>query len=155
MNASPPPRTFIHANALIVGETGLLLRGPSGAGKSALTLELLSLARQQGDFARLIGDDRVSLEANGGRLIARPHPKIAGMIEARGLGILHQPYEAGGVIHAIVDLTPDAAAHERLPELATQSATLLDISLPRRCIPARDPRAGVAIINFIQSLMQN
>ena len=155
MNASPSQRTFIHANALIVGETGLLLRGPSGAGKSALTLELLSLARQRGDFASLIGDDRVSIEASGGRLIARPHPKIAGLIEARGLGILRLPYEAGGVIHAIVDLAPDADTHERLPDPATQKTTLLDISLPRRCIPAWNPYAGATIIDFIQLLMQN
>jgi len=28
---------MIHANALMLGETGLLLRGASGSGKSALT----------------------------------------------------------------------------------------------------------------------
>lgn len=154
MSAPPALRAFIHANALIVGETGLLLRGASGAGKSALTSELLSLARRQGDFARLIGDDRLSVEACGGRLIARPHPKIAGMIEMRGTGILRQPYETGGVIHAIIDLTPDAAAHERLPEPATNRTTLLGVSLPRRFLAAENPRAASMIIQFIHILTQ-
>ncbi len=154
MNAPQSQRTYIHANALIVGETGLLLRGASGAGKSALTLELLSLARARGDFAGLIGDDRISLESHGGRLIARPHPEIAGLIEARGMGLLRLPYETGGVIHAIVDLTPHTTL-ERLPEPATQMAALLGVSMPRRCVASENPRAGIMIIQFIQILKQN
>lgn len=78
-------RYFIHANALIVGTKGLLLRGPSGSGKSALTLALIAQARQTNNFACLVADDRVQIEAVNGRLIARPHEKIAGLIEARGL----------------------------------------------------------------------
>ena len=65
-----------HANALLLGATGVLLRGVSGAGKSALTLELIARARLRGDFARLIGDDRVMLENCNGRLIARPREPI-------------------------------------------------------------------------------
>lgn len=154
MSASPPRRASFHANALVLGETGLLLRGPSGSGKSALSLELIALAQIRGDFGRLIADDRVLVESRHGRLLARPHPRIAGMIEARGMGVLRQPYEAGGVIHALVDLTTGAKL-PRIPDDAAQTATLLDVSLPRCCVASENPRAAILIMEFIQCLRQN
>ena len=39
-------------------------------------------------FARLVGDDRVHVEAAGGRLLVRPAPALAGLIEVRGIGVL-------------------------------------------------------------------
>lgn len=153
MSAAPPCQASIHANALVLGETGLLLRGPSGSGKSALSLELIALARSRGDFGSLIADDRVLMETRHGRLLARPHPQIAGMIEARGMGLLRQPYEAVGVIHALIDLTT-AAALTRLPDDAASTATLLDVSLPRRCVARENMRAAVMISEFIQTLRQ-
>lgn len=154
MSARPLEHVSIHANALVIGETGLLLRGPSGSGKSALSLELIALARLRGDFGRLIADDRVLIESRNGRLLARPHPDIAGMIEARGMGILSLPHESGGVIHGLVDLTP-AASLARLPEDEALTAGLLDISLPRQWIASENTRAAVLIMNFIQRLRQN
>ena len=62
-----------HANALLIGETGLLLRGPSGSGKSALTFDLIKRTERSGGFARLIGDDRIYLENCNGRLVASAH----------------------------------------------------------------------------------
>ncbi len=82
---------MIHANALLLGSAGVLLRGPSGAGKSGLGLELIHLAQGRGLFARLIGDDRVALVRRHGRLVARPHPAIAGAIEERGRGSSFRP----------------------------------------------------------------
>jgi serine kinase of HPr protein (carbohydrate metabolism regulator) len=123
--------SYIHANALALGEIGLLLRGPSGSGKSALALSLLHRFDARGDFARLVGDDRVSVELVGGRLIARPHPAIAGQIEARGLGLLRLPYEPACVLHAIVDLAPAGQAPARLPEETEKTASLLGVRLPR------------------------
>lgn len=154
MSAAPAPhQASIHANALVLGEIGLLLRGPSGSGKSALSLELIALARLRGDFGSLIADDRVLLEARHGRLLARPHPQIAGMIEARGFGLLRQPYEAVGVIHALIDLTT-AATLTRLPDAAASTATLLDVSLPRRCVARENIRAATLILEYIQTLRQ-
>lgn len=152
MSASPKS-AFLHANALLLGETGVLIRGPSGSGKSALSLELIALAQARGDFAGLIADDRVLVETHGGRLLARPHPRIAGMIEARGMGVLPMTHEPCGVIHAIVDLTA-AAQLARFPEDASSTATLLDVTLPRRSAAIENSRAATLIMIFIQMVRQ-
>ena len=130
---TPPPDAplYIHANALVLGECGLLLRGPSGAGKSALTLQLIADWGARGDFARLVGDDRVALEARAGRLIARPHPTIRGLIEARGLGLLRLPYEPACVLRAVIDLVADADDARRFPDEAERAIELCGVTLPR------------------------
>ena len=77
----------VHASAVLVGARAVLIRGPSGSGKSRLVLDLIDAARRGSlDFARLVGDDRVHLETAGGRLLVRPAPALAGIIEVRGAG---------------------------------------------------------------------
>ncbi|MCC3245982.1 HPr kinase/phosphatase C-terminal domain-containing protein [Methylocystis sp. WRRC1] len=147
-----PASVHIHANALVIGERGLLLRGPSGAGKSALTLALIAQAQARGDFARLVGDDRVAIEALGGRLIARPHPAIRGLIEARGEGLLEIPHEPACVIHAVVDLCEAERPPERYPEEDEKCAKLLGLTLPRRRLAGGGDAAVAQIFNFIQSV---
>ncbi|QLP96335.1 MAG: hypothetical protein HZY79_01495 [Rhodoblastus sp.] len=56
----------IHASAVAVGESCVLLRGPSGSGKSAAALALIDLAGAHGLFARLVADDRVLRRAAAG-----------------------------------------------------------------------------------------
>src|SRR5262245_49243019 len=60
----------------------VLLRGPSGAGKSDLALRLIETGW------RLVADDQTELSRQGKQLIASVPARIAGMIEARGLGIV-------------------------------------------------------------------
>jgi serine kinase of HPr protein (carbohydrate metabolism regulator) len=144
--------SFLHANALALGETGLLLRGPSGSGKSAVTLALLYRFEARGDFARLVGDDRVGLEALAGRLVARPHPAIAGQIEARGLGLLRLPYEPACVLHAVIDLEPHGQLPPRLPEADQTTVALLGIALPRLRAASGCEGAIDLIAAFIQSI---
>jgi len=141
-----------HANALLLGATGLLLRGGSGAGKSALTLELIARARLRGDFARLIGDDRVMLENCNGRLIARPHPLAAGRIELRGLGIVREPFEPAGVIRGVVDLAPPGEPPPRHPSECDATTQLAGLRLPRCFAELRDPAAAEKILLFCQGL---
>ncbi len=78
----------VHASAVLVGARAVLIRGPSGAGKSRLALDLIeAAARGRVRFARLVGDDRVHLEAwPAGFWCARP-TRLAGLIEVRGAGI--------------------------------------------------------------------
>jgi HPr kinase/phosphorylase len=118
----------IHASAVLVGARAILIRGPSGAGKSRLALELIDAPRRGSvRFARLVGDDRVHVEAVGGRLLVRPAPALTGLIELRGLGILQRDYEACAVVGLVVDL--DAEDAERLPE--RREALIEGIGLPR------------------------
>ncbi|MFZ3309107.1 MAG: HPr kinase/phosphatase C-terminal domain-containing protein [Xanthobacteraceae bacterium] len=112
----------IHASAVLAGARAVLIRGPSGAGKSRLALELLEAgAAGHLRFVRLIGDDRVQLTSAGGRLLVRPAPKLAGLIELRGTGIVRLDYEPCAVVSLVVDLA--AADAERLPE---KSAIVVD-----------------------------
>ncbi|MGL4239719.1 MAG: HPr kinase/phosphorylase, partial [Beijerinckiaceae bacterium] len=78
-----PDGGTVHGVALLIGETGVLITGASGAGKSALALELATQWRH--DPVRLIADDRVRLQAVGGRLVARPVDGFLGQAEIRGI----------------------------------------------------------------------
>ena len=125
MTASPT----IHATAVLVGAKALLIRGEPGSGKSRLALRLI----QTLPFARLIGDDRVHLEAKNGRLLVRPADSLAGMIEIRGIGIRNVPYEAVAAVGRVLDLM---SAAERLPEPDEQKAVISGVTLPRIALPA-------------------
>lgn len=121
----------LHASAVLVGARAVLIRGPSGAGKSRLALELIEAARAgRLHFARLVGDDRVHLEAVGGRLLVRPAAALAGLIELRGAGIRRVDYEPCAVVGLVVDL---GAAHaERLPDRRT--IAIEGIEIPRLAV---------------------
>ena len=130
-NAGPT----IHASAVLVGAHAVLIRGPAGSGKSRLALSLIQAAdRRPLIFARLVADDRVHVQAAHGRLIARPPPALAGLLEVRGLGIRRLPHEAMAVVSWVVDLA--AATAERLPDGAATQATIEGISLPRLAVAA-------------------
>ena len=86
----------IHASAVLVGARAILIQGPSGSGKSRLAMALLDAAGAGlVPFARLVADDRCHLETAHGRLLVRPAPALAGLIEVRGLGIRRVPARAG------------------------------------------------------------
>jgi serine kinase of HPr protein (carbohydrate metabolism regulator) len=145
---------MIHANALLLGSAGVLLRGPSGAGKSGLGLELIHLAQERGLFARLIGDDRVALVRRHGRLVARPHPAIAGAIEERGRGVLPAEFEPAGVLRCLVDLRgPRDDAPHRYPEEGGKEAKLCGVTLPRLAADARETGAARKILSFIHQFV--
>lgn len=143
---------FVHATALAVGETGLLLRGASGSGKSALALALISHTQAHGAFARLVGDDRVGLEIRNGRLLARPHPSIAGLIEARGLGLAAVAFEPVCVLHAIVDICAAGERPPRYPDVDERRAVIQGIALPRLFVESGDAASVARIILFLQGI---
>jgi HPr kinase/phosphorylase len=123
----------IHASAILLGARAVLIRGPSGAGKSRLAYELLTAA-QAGfvRFARLVGDDRLHVEAAGGRLLVRPAPALAALIELRGIGLLRLPYEPCAVVGLVVDLAAPEA--QRLPPAEQRRASIAGIDLPRLAV---------------------
>jgi serine kinase of HPr protein (carbohydrate metabolism regulator) len=131
----------VHASVVLVGARAVLIRGPSGSGKSRLAWGLIGAAEAgRLPFARLVADDRVHLEARHGRLLARPPPALAGLIEVRGLGIRRLPYEPLAVVGLVVDLAAPSA--ERLP--APQEVSIDGIQLPRLAVASGDdPLPGV------------
>jgi HPr kinase/phosphorylase len=136
------PSATVHASAVLTGARAVLIRGPSASGKSRLALSLLQAA-QSGllAFARLVGDDRLHLEAHHERLIARPPASLAGLIEVRGLGIRRVAYEPMAVVGLVVDLA--ATDTERLPA-SEGSAMISGVRLPRLAVAVRaDPLALV------------
>ena len=124
----------IHASAVLVGARALLIRGPSGSGKSRLALALIDAARGGPlAFARLVADDRAHVEASHGRLLVRPAPALAGLIEVRGLGIMRLPYEPVAAVGLVVDLAADA---ERLPPAGAGTTVVEGIELSRLAVAA-------------------
>jgi serine kinase of HPr protein (carbohydrate metabolism regulator) len=115
---------------VLVGCHAVLIRGASGSGKSRLALGLIQAAERGAlRFARLVADDRAHVEAKHGRLLVRPAPALAGMIEVRGLGIRRLPYEPLARVGLLVDL--GGADAERMPEPSGTQAEIDGILLPR------------------------
>jgi HPr kinase/phosphorylase len=125
--------TTIHASAVLAGARAVLIRGPSGAGKSRLAFDLIAAADgARLPFARLVADDRAEVEAVGGRLLVRPAPALAGLIEVRGLGIRRLPFEPVAVVGLVVDLAASDA--QRLPEPEQAHTIIAGITLPRLAV---------------------
>jgi serine kinase of HPr protein (carbohydrate metabolism regulator) len=124
----------IHASAVLIGPKAALIRGPAGAGKSQLVWDLLQSALP---FTRLVADDRAHVEAYAGRLLVRPAPALAGMLEIRGLGIRRLPHEPLAAVGLVVDLAAaDAARH---PGSQGGQTAICGVSLPRLAVPAGMP----------------
>ena len=114
---SPP----LHATAVALGPAaGVLILGRSGTGKSSLALRLMAFG------ADLVSDDGVLLAVEKGALIARAPAPIAGLIEARGAGILRAAALAQAQIVLAVDMGRDET--ERLPP--SREIALLGVTLP-------------------------
>jgi serine kinase of HPr protein (carbohydrate metabolism regulator) len=129
----------IHASAVLVGAKAVLIRGPSGSGKSRLAWDLLQAAAQGAlPFALLVADDRAQVEAyvdaHAGRLLVRPAPALAGMIEIHGLGIRRLAFEPVAAVALVVDLCAEDAA--RLPGLNAGNTTINGVILPRLGVAA-------------------
>ena len=129
----------VHASAVLVGARAVLIRGPAGSGKSSLALALLQAGHSRVlPFTRLVGDDRVHLEAAHGRLLVRPAKTLGGLIEVRGLGIRRVPYEPLAMVARVMDLA--AADTERMPSSESAMTEVAGIALPRLAVAAgKDP----------------
>lgn len=110
----------LHATCVAWNGRAVLLRGASGSGKSSLALTLMSLG------CRLVADDRVRLEVRDHVVYASCPQGIAGLIEARGIGILNAEHVAEAEVAFIVDL--DQTETERLPK--RRSFPLFGCDLP-------------------------
>lgn len=97
-----------------------MLTGESGAGKSALGLQLIDAG------AMLVSDDVTVVCRDGPRLIARAPARGAGLIEARGNGMMRLAFVDQAPVAFFVEV--GALDGDRLPEPAYR--TELGISVP-------------------------
>jgi serine kinase of HPr protein (carbohydrate metabolism regulator) len=137
-----------HGSAVLLAETGILIRGASGSGKSALVLELLAA---EPEHARLVADDRVILTATNGRLLADVPAAIAGLIELRGVGLLQRSFVAPVVIRLVVDLAP-AESVPRLPQAADAETAIEGIVLPRLALAVGTAGAALRVRTALAGL---
>ncbi len=84
-----------------------MIQGSSGSGKSGLALSLMALG------ASLVADDRVALSRSQNRVVATAPQQLAGMIEARGIGLLNADTCGSANVVCVVDLNQCEAA--RMP----------------------------------------
>ncbi|MEX0281574.1 MAG: HPr kinase/phosphorylase [Arenibacterium sp.] len=131
---------LVHASCVALAQGAVLISGPSGAGKSTLALHLMSLG------CRLVADDRVSLRPVEGGVQAQAPGHIAGIIEARGVGLLNVPdYQRRAPLALVVDLAQNE--EDRLPPERT--ACVLGVTLPLlRRVEA--PHFAPAILQFLK-----
>ena len=110
----------LHAACVGLDGSAVLILGKSGAGKSALALTLMAYG------AQLVADDRVVLRLADGQIMASAPDTIAGLIEARGVGILKAAFLPNATLALIVDL--DRPEHDRIPP--PRHMTVLGHDLP-------------------------
>lgn len=122
-NASTTNNTIMHASCVAFGAhgaRGVLLTGKSGTGKSALALQLIGLG------AVLVADDRTRLSLAEGHPIAHAPDRLAGIVEARFVGLLNVPYQARVPVCLVVDMNIEE--RDRLPH--KRVSRLLDVEIP-------------------------
>jgi serine kinase of HPr protein (carbohydrate metabolism regulator) len=128
------------------GWRGVLIEGPSGAGKSDLALKAL----QRG--WRLVADDRTLIWRDDGRLWGRAPDVLAGLIEARGVGVV----AADRLTFAEIALVVHCAAAEdieRMPDPASWSA--LGICLPLVALVALEESATAKLEQALAGVLDS
>jgi serine kinase of HPr protein (carbohydrate metabolism regulator) len=123
---------------------GALIEGPSGAGKSDLALRCLEAG------FRLVADDRTIVWISGSALFGRAPEPLAGLIEARGHGVLAEPALPLAEILVAVTCASSPGEIERLPDPVVE--TLLCATVPRIILDAREPSAPAKLRRALQHL---
>ncbi len=126
------------------GWIGALIEGPSGAGKSDLMLRALDVG------FRLVADDRAIVWASGGRLYGRAPDPIAGLIEARGHGVLAEPALRFAEVRLLAVCAAKGEPVERMPEPASE--TVAGIAIPRLRVQALEASAPAKLRRAMQHL---
>ncbi len=135
-----PPDTILHASCVALAGRGLLIAGASGRGKSSLALRMMALG------ATLVADDRVALHRSGDAVLASAPPAISGLIEARGLGLLHADPAGLVPVFALLDLDRDEV--ERLPPARHRDLLGLPVTLLFR---VEAPHFPAALVQFLKT----
>jgi serine kinase of HPr protein (carbohydrate metabolism regulator) len=140
-------RPAVHADCVVIGTRGLLIRGASGSGKSSLADVLVEAARAKGNLGLLVADDYVYLDAVEDRLAAHVPDTIKGRMELRGFGLVDPDFMAAARVHAIVELTPREQI-ERLPDTPLTEDCLQGVRLPVIICPQTEPGHSLRLIRW-------
>ncbi|WP_295630903.1 HPr kinase/phosphorylase [Novosphingobium sp.] len=103
------------ATCVAIDGRAVLIEGPPGAGKSSLALALIDRG------ATLVSDDGVLLTVTGGRVHAHPHPRIAGLLEVRNLGLVSMPTVADVPVALVLALDHAAERYVESAEGVTRA----------------------------------
>jgi serine kinase of HPr protein (carbohydrate metabolism regulator) len=122
---------------------GALIQGPSGAGKSDLALRALDAG------FRLVADDRVVVWRSGGALFGRAPGPLAGLIEARGYGIVREGALAMTQIVLAATCARDETI-ERMPDLET--VEVAGVCAPRIWLSPLEASAPAKLRRALQHL---
>lgn len=133
----------LHATAVAVGDAGVLLIGASGSGKSSLALELMTRG------AALVADDRVILRPEAGGVRMSCPQVLRGMIEARGIGILHAVPASDARLGIVVDM--DRTETERMPPERTIRYFDQDYRLLHKVASGHFPAAVIQYLKFTRT----
>lgn len=106
MTDAKPKRTQkrqekLHASCVAISSHGVLFIGKSGSGKSDLALRMITFVG-----ATLVADDVVVVSSYGKWLIADADPKIRGLLEVRGVGLVQYPVANQIPIALVINLVP-------------------------------------------------
>ncbi len=118
---------IVHGTVVQMAGRGALILGPSGSGKSSLALRLMALG------GVLVADDRVVLSRRDATLWAAPPERLAGWIEARGVGLIRTEHTQG-IVNLVVDLGQTET--ERLPPF--RNTCVMEVTLPLVLGPLTD-----------------
>lgn len=141
----------VHGTAVRLSRTGVLFRGAPGSGKSDLALRLLDEGALD---AVLVGDDRLEMLADGGRLVARVPGTIAGRLEIRGVGIVRKPYVESCDIALVIDLVPQGQV-PRWPDREADRVTICEIGVGRICLAPFEASAPAKVRALVVALEED
>jgi serine kinase of HPr protein (carbohydrate metabolism regulator) len=130
------------ASAVAIGGRAVLIEGPPGIGKSSLALALIDRG------ASLIGDDAVMLEAGEGALLAHPHPRVAGLIEVRNVGLVTLPVVAAVPVALVLLLDAAAPRHIDAAEIVQRAGVMLPLVRLWPDSPVLALRAELALAQY-------
>lgn len=119
---------------------GVLIEGASGAGKSDLALRTLA------EGFRLVADDRVIVWTSGGAVYGRAPEPLAGLIEARGLGVVREQ----AIRFSRIVLVVENGDPERLPD--PETVELLGLVVPRLTLWLKEPAAPAKLRRALDHL---
>jgi hypothetical protein len=119
---------------------GVLILGASGAGKSSVALKLLAMG------AQLVADDRVELFEDEQVLWARAPATLAGLIEARGLGIVTLPHAANARVALAVQLGSNAGRLPHREDYEPPNPLAIRAKPPLLRLSAQDPAIAEKIV---------